>query len=83
MFRTYQVCAFGHPKLRVWFAAALEFFRILYRAGDVTNGLMADVAAEDEIERLKRLRWVSFGSHDAQVYSRSKQVGWSGRLLER
>lgn len=61
------MCAFSHPKLRVWFAAAFEFFRVLYRVRNVTNGFMADVAAEDEIERLKRLHEVSFGGHDAWV----------------
>jgi len=67
VFRTYQMCAFGHPKFRDWFAAAFEFFDVLYRTGNVTNGFMADVAAEDKVKRLKRLRQVSFGSHHARV----------------
>jgi hypothetical protein len=57
------MCTFCHPQLRDWFADAFEFFRVLHRAGDVTDGFVADVAAKDEIERLKRLRWVSLGGH--------------------
>jgi hypothetical protein len=56
VFRTYEMCAFCHPKFRGWLADAFEFFRVLHMAGDVTNGLMADVAAEDEIKWLERLR---------------------------
>jgi hypothetical protein len=56
VFCTYEMCTFCHPKFGGWFADAFEFFRVLHMAGDVTNGLMADVTAEDEIEWLERLR---------------------------
>lgn len=67
MFCTYEMCAFCHPQFRDWFAAAFKFFCVLHRAGDVTNGFMADVAAKDKIKWLERLRGVSLSGHNIRI----------------
>jgi hypothetical protein len=76
MFCTYEMCAFCHPQLRDWSADAFGFFRVLQRAGDVTNGFMADVAAKDEIKWLERLRGVSLSGHDIRISrGRGRSIG--------
>jgi hypothetical protein len=79
---TYEMCTLGHPKLCGWFTGAFEFPRIGHRAGDVTNGFMADVAAEDEIKWLERLRWYSFGGHDTQFGGRGRTIRLEGNIVE-
>lgn len=74
------MCTFSHPELGDWFPNAFESFLVGAWSAYVTKRVMADVAAEDKIERLRMVCGTGFGGHDNRLWL---QLIWSVRIIAR